>query len=142
MVHVPNAEIFTSRITNNTAAPVRRDSVELFLGYDQGLSHAVAVVQETTQTAEGVLNEPKASVRVRNLGQEDIVIEARFWADSRRSDFLTTSSNVRQSLVAALKQAGIGLPNPDVRILIPHAPEEWRDGIRRKLFKGGINREY
>ena len=126
VVLVPNAEVFTSRITNNTAAPVRRGSVELFLGYDSDLQTAVSVVREATQTTEGVLLDPAASVRVRDLGQDDIVLEARFWTDSRRSDFLATSSAVRGSLVDALKAAQIGLPDPDVRILVPRHPERWR----------------
>lgn len=36
-VIVPNAELLTSRIVNNTAAPVRRGSVELGLGYKADL---------------------------------------------------------------------------------------------------------
>lgn len=118
LVLVPNAELFTSRVTNNTAAPIRRGSVELFLGYDSSLQEAVEVIRTAAQTTTGVLEDPAASVRVRELGQDDLVVEARFWADSRRSDFLATQSAVRAAIVAALREAGIGLPDPDVRHLV------------------------
>jgi len=49
-------------------------------------------------------------VRVREL-TDDILIEARFLTDSRRSDFVATTSTVMQAIVAALKEAGIGLPD-------------------------------
>lgn len=132
VVIVPNAEVFTSRIINNTADPVRRGSVELFLGYDQDLKYAVGVIRDASQRAEGVLDEPPASVRVRDLGQDDIVVEARFWCDSRRADFVSTTSNVRAALVAALKAAEIGLPDPDVRVLIPRGIEKWQEALGGK----------
>ena len=131
VVIVPNADVFTSRIINNTADPVRRGSVELFLGYDQDLKRAVDVMRDAAQAAEGVLDEPAASVRVRDLGQDDIVVEARFWTDSRRADFLATTSNVRAALIAALKAASIGLPDPDVRVLVPRAPDKWQAALGR-----------
>ena len=129
VVLVPNAEVFTSRIINNTAAPIRRGSAALFIGYDSDLQKAVTVVRDAAQTAVGVLEEPAVSVRVRELGQDDILIEARFWTDSRRSDFVATTSTVMQAIVAALKEAGIGLPDPDVRILVPRHPDKWQAAL-------------
>jgi len=125
-VLVPNAEILTSRITNNTASPIRRGGVELPLGYDSDLPRALAAICAATQGAPGVLAEPPASVRVRELGPDDIIVEARFWTDSRRADFVATASVVRRGIVEALKAAGVGLPEPDVRLLVPGEPTGWR----------------
>lgn len=127
VVLVPNAEVFSSRITNNTATPVRRSSVRLFIGYDSDLPKAVTVIQEAARVTEGVLPDPAASVRIRELGQDDILVEVRFWTDSRRSDFVATTSSVRKATIAALKDAGIGLPDPDVRILVLRHPPMTRD---------------
>jgi len=128
LVLVPNAEVFTSRLTNNTAAPVRRGSVEFPLGYDSDLRTAIETVCRAAQGTPGVLEDPPASVRVRDLGPDDILLEARFWTDSRRSDFLSTSSAVRASLVEALKAAGIGLPDPDVRHIVRRDRPAGSDG--------------
>lgn len=129
VVLVPNAEVFTSRIINNTAAPIRRGSVALFIGYDSDLQAALNVIQTTAQASDGVLEEPAVSVRVQELGQDDIGVEVQFWADSQRSDFVATTSNVRRAIVTALKQAGIGLPDPDVRILLPRHLNQWRAAL-------------
>lgn len=118
VVIVPNADIFTSRVTNNTANPVRRGSVEMFIGYDSDLRQAIKIMETAAQTAEGVLGEPKASVRIRELGASDIVLDARFWTDSRRADFVATTSNVRENVIKKLKEAEIGLPNPAERKLV------------------------
>ena len=115
-VLVPNAEVFTGRITNNTAAPVRRGNVLLYVGYGEDLPRAVEVVRAATARAGGVLPDPPASVRVRELTASDVLVEARFWADSRRTDFMDTASAVRASVVAALKEANVGLPDPALRV--------------------------
>lgn len=63
-------------------------------------------------------------MRIRDLGLDDVVVETRFWTDLRRSDFVATTSSVRQAIVAALKVANIALPDPNVRILVPRHPQK------------------
>ena len=118
LVLVPNAEVFTSRVTNNTASPVRRGSAEVFVGYDADLDRVQAVVREATQHAEGVLADPPASIRVRDLGRDDIRVEARFWTDSRRSDYVATASAVRRATVGGLRESGLPLPEPSLRVVL------------------------
>lgn len=130
-VLVPNAEVFTGRITNNTAAPVRRGNVLLYVGYGENLPRALEVVVEATGRAEGVLPDPPASVRVRDLTSSDVLVEARYWADSRRTDFMDTASSVRASIIAALKDAGVELPDPAVRVLVPREHDQWQAALGR-----------
>ena len=94
------------------------------------------MIRETASAAPGVLAEPPVAVRVAVLGQDDLVLEARFWADSRRSDFTATQAVVRAEIVSALRAAGIGLPDPDVRILVPRQPERWRAALGERDGKG------
>ena len=129
LVLVPNAELFTSRVTNNTASPVRRASVPVFLGYDSDLPRAVEVVRGAAAGTMGVLSEPPVRARVAELGQDDLVLEVRFWTDSRRSDYTATQAAVRAAVVAALKGAGVGLPNPEVRLLVPHSHDRLRAAL-------------
>lgn len=130
LVLVPNAEVFTSRVTNNTASPVRRALVPVFLGYGTDLPRAGDVVRAATTGTDGVLAEPPVSVRVADLGERDVKLEALFWTDSRRSDFTGTQARVRAGIVDALLAAGIGLPDPDVRFLVPRHPERWQAALQ------------
>lgn len=137
LVLVPNAELFTSRVTNNTASPVRRATVELFLGYDVPLARAVEVVRAATVDTPGVLADPPVEVRPAELGHDDIVLEARFWTDSRRSDFTATRAAVRTQIVEALRASGIPLPDPDARHLVFRAPTQWpADGATQEDTPG------
>jgi small-conductance mechanosensitive channel len=114
-VLVPNAEVFTSRITNNTAAPVRRATVIVHLPYDVDLERAAAACVAAATAADGVLPDPPPSILLADLGPEDMSAEVRFWADSRRSDFVATRARVRAGIIDALRQEGVDLPDPDAR---------------------------
>lgn len=120
---VPNADVFTSRIINNTADPVRRGTVGIWLGYEIDLRAALDTIRTATEGAPGVLSTPAPQVRVEELGQEDLLLETTFWTDSRRSDFKNTASAVRQSVVLAVAGAGIALPDPDARRITIHTSE-------------------
>jgi small-conductance mechanosensitive channel len=115
LVLVPNAELFTSRVTNNTAAPVRRTSVEVPVAYGTDLARAERALLSAAEGVAEVLAAPEPSVRVRVLGTADMVLELRFWTDSRRADLLATTSVVRRRVVEAFSDAGLPLPEPDLR---------------------------
>jgi small-conductance mechanosensitive channel len=90
---------------------VRRGSVEIFVGYDLDLRQAIGVIETAAQAADGVLDEPKASVRIREIGASNIRLDANFWTDSSRADFLATTSAVRENVLKKLKEAESALPN-------------------------------
>ena len=127
VVLVPNSEVFTSRVTNNTQSPVRRGAVELPVSYNSDLNRALETMRGALQSAEGVLQDPPGGVRVRELKPNAVVLEAGFWTDSRRSDFVATSSNVRAAIVEAFKSADLPLPDGNVRVLLSNSPEPEED---------------
>ncbi|MEG3164478.1 mechanosensitive ion channel family protein [Sphingomonas sp. PB2P19] len=108
---VPNAEVFTSRIVNNTADPLRWRAVALWLGYDADIGHALDI-GNATRRAQGVLETPLPVVRIDDLGQDDIRVGVTFWADSQRSDYKNTAAAVRAEIVEDLNAADIPLPDP------------------------------
>ncbi|MEW9856705.1 mechanosensitive ion channel family protein [Novosphingobium sp. M1R2S20] len=112
---VPNAEVFTSRIVNNTADPLRRGAVELWLGYGTNVKAALEVIRTAATRASGVLDTPVPAVRIDDLGQGDIRVEVTFWADSQRSDYKNTAAAVRAAVLEDLVSAGIPLPDPAAR---------------------------
>lgn len=126
---VPNAEVFTSRIINNTADPVRRGKVEVWVGYDADLKVAAETARQAALGADGVLEAPPPAVRVDHLGQDDIVLEVTFWTDSSRADYKNTASAVREAIVLRFKEAGLGLPEPDVRLLRFSDEQPWTKSV-------------
>jgi len=133
LVLVPNGEIFTSRITNNTAADVRRTSVDVYLAYKEDSERASSVILDAVRSVPGVADTPAPSLRLREFSPACLQFEARFWADSRRSNLMNTASAVRIEILRALKDAGISLPDPDQRLVtVVSAPH---DAPRADIFR-------
>lgn len=125
-VLVPNAELLTSRIINNTAGPVRRVSVEIILGYEVNVESARNALLDAMTAVEGVLADPAPSVRIWDLLVDGIRFEGRFWTDSRRSDYLATSSRVTEQALERLAERNVPLPQPAERLLSPAKLDLWR----------------
>lgn len=119
MVSVPNSETFTSRITNNTASPVRRAAVELELDYAADFRAALQCLADTASRDEAVLPTPAPSVAVQDLHNDTVRLRLQFWTDSRRSSHVATLSRIRLAVVESLREQKIALPDPtlDVRIV-------------------------
>lgn len=115
LVLVPNGQVFMSRVTNNTASELRRASVFVYLEYGADVNRAMAIILKAMVDVPGVATHPAASIRLRDLTQEFLHIEARLWADSRRKNLWATASAARVAIVDALKREGIALPNPHKR---------------------------
>jgi small-conductance mechanosensitive channel len=110
LVLVPNGEIMTSRLTNNTASPLRRASVSVYLNYGQDVARALSIVLDTVNHVPGVASSPAPSIQLHELTPQHVRVEARFWTDSRRTDFMRTASAARLAIVRALATKGIELP--------------------------------
>ena len=130
VVLVPNAELFTLRVTNNTASTTRRGSLVFPLGYDNDLPRVMAIMKRAIDETPGVLIKPPNTIIVREFTDADIILELRFWTESTRRDFLDAASHVAQSVVAALKREGIPLPEADMRYF------QWWDDYRRERGVG------
>jgi len=130
VVLVPNAELFTLRVTNNTASSTRRGSLTFYLGYDNDLPRVLEIMKRAIAETPGVLTKPPNTIIVREFTDADIVLELRFWTESTRRDFLDAASHVAQSVIAALKREGIPLPEADLRYL------QWWDDYRRERGVG------
>lgn len=127
VVSVPNAETFTSRVTNNTAHPVRRAALRIYMDYDTDLQRCCAVLLEAAGTIEEVLPTPAAAVRVVQFEKDAVVLELYFWTDSQRFDFVASTSRVRLAVIEGLRAAGIALPSSRLSVeLVPAASDTQR----------------
>jgi small conductance mechanosensitive channel len=131
LVLVPNSDVFTSRVTNNTASPVRRAAVEVHLEYQEDLPHALQIARAAAQSTAGVDEHLPIDAHIREFGSDDAVLEVSFWTDSVRRDFMATTFAVRLAVIEALKAAGIDLPNRDVRELVPRDINAWQKALAR-----------
>jgi small-conductance mechanosensitive channel len=122
LVLVPNGELFTSRITNNTASPLRQASVCVYLDYREDAVRALALILETVKSVPGVAAFPVPWIGIRDFQLDAVQLETRFWAESNRAQLTGTASAARTAIVRALKGAGIRFPDRDERTVRIAAP--------------------
>ncbi|MDZ4872377.1 MAG: hypothetical protein CLLPBCKN_001765 [Chroococcidiopsis cubana SAG 39.79] len=97
VVYIPNQEVFTAIITNNTACETRRSSVVVGVAYDADINTVKQILHNAVLGVTGVEAEPQPDIFVRELGASTVNIEVRFWVNSHRLPFLEMTSLVAQS---------------------------------------------
>lgn len=135
-VIIPNSNLFTNKVTINTAYDKRRISVFIGIGYGDDISQAKQVILDTVSKIDGILKDPSPYVLVINYGGSSVDLEIRFWlSPPRRLDILQMQDAVMEALKPALFQAGIDLPFPTQQILF-HDQTEETDGDRKTQREG------
>jgi len=122
LVYIPNQEVFSASIINNTASPRRRSSVMVGIDYDADISQAKQVIKTTLASLPGLEKEPPPEILVMELAASTVNLEVRFWVDSRRLGFLTMTSQVSQSIKEALQQANIEMPTDIYTLMFRNSP--------------------
>jgi len=110
-ITVPNSDLADDAIVNPVAYRTLRGTFTFGIGYDDDIDHATDCILEEARGVDDVLADPGPSVRVTELGDSAVGLQARFWIeDPTKGDLV----RVRSELVAAVKQRfdaeGIDMP--------------------------------
>ncbi|EAZ88461.1 hypothetical protein CY0110_26899 [Crocosphaera chwakensis CCY0110] len=124
LVYIPNQEVFQASIINNTASPRRRSSVIVGIDYDADIKEAQQVIYQAVNSIETVEKNPVPEILVQELAASTVNLEVRFWVDSRRTGFLTTTSIVTEAIKKALEQANIEMPTDIYTLVFRNSPNQ------------------
>ncbi len=113
LLTVPNSTLTESVVKNPVAKDTLRLQVPFGIGYDDDIAAATEIILEEAEASEGILDDPAPSVRLTELGDSAVVLQARVWFDNpSRSDYVA----IRGEYVTAVKDrfdaAGIDIPYP------------------------------
>lgn len=135
-VVIPNSELYTNRVTVNTAYPQRRLSVTVGIGYGDDIAAARTLILKTLGGLDGLLQDPAPSVLVRELGDFSVNLDVRFWIDPPvRREAVEAQDSVLEAIRGALPAAGFDLPFPTQQVLF-HDQTEATDGNRAHQREG------
>ncbi|QFP75618.1 mechanosensitive ion channel family protein [Deinococcus sp. AJ005] len=135
-VVIPNSELYTNRVTVNTAYPQRRLSVTVGIGYGDDISAARKLILDTLDGLDGLLKDPAPNVLVKELGDFSVNLDVRFWIDPPiRKEAVEAQDSVLEAIKNALPAAGFDLPFPTQQVLF-HDQTETTDGNRNKQREG------
>lgn len=134
-VIIPNSDIYTSPVTVNTAYDIRRDQLDIGIGYGDEPRAARAAFLEAIAKVEGVLAEPAPEVLPWKFNDSTLDLRARWWAASRRADQLDVRAGVLLAIYETAKDKGIDLPFP-TQVMLFHDQTEESDGDRTRQREG------
>lgn len=134
-VIIPNGEIYTNSVMVNTAHDVRRSQYEVGIGYADDIDTARDAIIGALEAADGVLADPSPEAFVINLGDSCIIVRARWWTDSKRTDVIHTMGDALERIKLALDAAGVDMPYPTTQMLF-HDQTEETDGDRTAQREG------
>ncbi len=111
-VILPNAQVYTSPITNYSGYASRRITLALGVGYEEDLANAQQVFLDAIQKVEGVLADPEPAIYYMGLGSSAVDMTAYIWIDQTESSLFVVTSEAVKALKEAAAREGINLPYP------------------------------
>ncbi len=118
-IQIPNATIFKSTIINYSASPIRRETIEVGVGYEASIARAQEIVMNMLDAHEAVTKEPQPMVLVDSLGASTVNIKAYFWIDARNYSVLKVKSAILRQVKRVLTEEGISMPDDAREVIFP-----------------------
>jgi small conductance mechanosensitive channel len=135
LVVIPNACIYTEKLTILNAYDARRTVVEFVVGFRDDLDEARRLIVEAAGGADGVLKEPAPSAVCTGIAANGVTVRVRWWTDSKRGDDVAVTDRVIPAIKKRLLENGIEIAYPTQQVLF-HDQTEEVDGDRRRQRAG------
>ncbi|MFC4986438.1 MULTISPECIES: mechanosensitive ion channel family protein [Saliphagus] len=116
VVTVPNSVLTNSAVTNPVLNDTLRLEVAVETGYDD-VGEAVGIMREEADAHTEILDDPKPTVLITDLG-ETVRLSARIWiAEPNRLTFARVRSEYAEAVVERFEESGIDLGRSNARVL-------------------------
>ena len=113
LLTVPNSQLTDGVIKNPVDGDRLRRTFVFGIGYEDDIEQATEIIIDQASAHEEITNEPGPSVRVTQLADSSVGLQARIWIEEpSRADFVRIQSEFVQSTKEALDEAGIDIPYP------------------------------
>ena len=116
VIVIPNKSVWGNVITNVNASDKRRVDLVFGISYDDSITDALRVIEETVKAHPLVLADPETVIRVHELAASSVNFVCRPW--TKTSDYWTVYWDLTQRMKEAFEAASITIPYPqqDVRV--------------------------
>ncbi|MFB6162295.1 MAG: mechanosensitive ion channel family protein [Halococcoides sp.] len=114
LLTVPNSHLTDGIIKNPVDADELRLKVDFGIGYDDDIDAATDIVLDAADDHPDILADPEPTVRVTELGDSSVVLQARIWiADPSRADVVRIRGEYTTSVKERFDDRGIDIPYPN-----------------------------
>ena len=109
---IPNATVYTSAVTVNTAYQRRRCEFTVGIGYEDDVQKAKELILKILDRDPTILSQPAFTVNVSTLADFSINLNVRWWIDTTETSMATSTSIIQEAVVDSFNQHGISIPYP------------------------------
>ena len=117
---IPNATVYTSAVTVNTAYTRRRCEFLVGIGYEDDIQKARKVILNILDRDISILSQPGFSVNVSSLADFSINLTVRWWVNTTETTIGNSISAVQEHIIEAFAKEGINIPYPISEVRIHH----------------------
>lgn len=132
---IPNADVYSTAVTVNTAHKTRRSDYDVGIGYGDDIQHAREVILGCFSELDMVEEKPAPEVLVWDLAPSTVNLRVRWWTDSHRTDVVHVKAVLLERIKYALDKAGIDMAYP-TQVMLFHDQTEEPDGTRGRQREG------
>ncbi len=111
---IPNGQLSNNNIINYNAEPMRRDKIDVGIGYSSDIKKAKDILLELSLGYEKILKDPVPEVYVGELADSSVTLSLRYWA--RNEDFWEAHFYIMETLKYKFDEAGIEIPFPQLDV--------------------------
>ncbi|MEG2358065.1 mechanosensitive ion channel family protein [Acinetobacter sp.] len=116
---IPNATVYTSAVTVNTAYPRRRCEFAVGIGYEDDVQKAKEIVMSILDRDPAILSQPGFSVNVSALADFSVNLTVRWWINTSETTISGSISAIQERVIQAFNENGVSIPYPvqEVKII-------------------------
>lgn len=133
-VRIPNANVFTSNITNYTAHIARRFEYVIGIRYSDDAERAIDVIKKIIEEHPLVLKRPEPQVFVDSLGDSSVNIVVRMWAPTQ--EWYSVKMELLWRIKTELERNGIQIPFPQRVVWFANEPPLTSRGLKGEEVPG------
>ena len=109
---IPNATVYTSAVTVNTAYPRRRCEFVVGIGYEDDVQKAKDIILKLLDKDQRILSQPGFSVNVTALADFSVNLTVRWWVDTSQVLTASSISEIQELVLDAFAENNISIPYP------------------------------
>lgn len=121
---IPNATVYTSAVTVNTAYPRRRCQFMVGIGYEDDVQKAKNIIMTILDKDQSILSQPAFSVNVTQLADFSINLTVTWWVDTQATSIGNSISAVQEHVIQAFAEHNISIPYPVQEVKVYRGNED------------------
>lgn len=127
---IPNATVYTSAVTVNTAYPRRRCEFVVGIGYEDNIQAAKDIILKILDHDQTILSQPSFSVNVTALADFSINLKVLWWVNTSETTTSASISKVQEEVIQSFAEHNISIPYPvqEVKVYRGEVDQEENSG--------------